>query len=165
MHRCLKLVVTTTLALTTGQAIAQTAPVPPPPDIGDPGVKAVPVPVPVPTPPPKYADQAARASSVPPGTPVHVLPAPASTVLSPEATPEVTIREEGDDSVQEYRVNGRLYMIRVVPKHGIPQTYIDSDGDGRLERPVGTRRGVAPVYYTLYQWDKPQAPAEATSTD
>lgn len=148
----------------SGFAAAQTAPVPPPPDIHDPGVgpaRAVTVPAPAAIPAP------ARAASVrvPPGTPVHEVPAGASTALPPEATPDVTIRQEGDDTVQEYRHNGQLYMIRVIPKHGIPQTYMDTDGDGRLERPPGTRRGVAPVYYTIYQWDKPPKPATSSSAD
>ena len=43
--------------------------------------------------------------------------------------------------------------VSIVPKDGIAQTYIDSDGDGRLEG--DPKEGpVKPVYYTLYQWNK-----------
>jgi hypothetical protein len=127
-------------------AMAQTTPVPPPPDIDDLGVAP-----------------AASAPPAPPAdAPVHVMPAPASTALPPEATPDVDIRHEGDDTIEEYRRNGQLYMVRIVPKHGVPQTFIDADGDGRLDR--NTREGpVAPVYYTIYQWGKPPKPAEASS--
>ncbi len=69
-----------------------------------------------------------------------------------EPAPTVTVRQQGDDAVEEYRRGGTVYMIRIVPKNGVPQTFLDVDGDGRLDR--DPREGpVAPVYYTLYQWD------------
>ena len=139
MSRAAKPMYTMAALLLAGSAVAwaQQAPVPPPPGIDDPGVQP--------------------AVSVPANTPVHVVPAPASTVLPPDATPDVNIRHEGDDTVEEYRRNGQLYMIRVVPKSGVPQVYMDTDGDGRLER--GPESGpVAPVYYKIYEWGKPPKP-------
>jgi Protein of unknown function (DUF2782). len=48
----------------------------------------------------------------------------ATTVMAaddaPTPEPDVTIRQEGDRTVQEYRVNGFLYAIKVIPKHGKP---------------------------------------------
>ena len=38
---------------------------------------------------------------------------------APSGEPDVTIRQEGDKTIQEYRVNGFLYAIKV-PKHGKP---------------------------------------------
>ncbi len=35
---------------------------------------------------------------------------------APSGEPDVTIRQEGDKTIQEYRVNGFLYAIKVVPK-------------------------------------------------
>lgn len=47
--------------------------------------------------------------------------------------PEVTIRRGTADTIKEYRVNGRLYMIQVIPKKGIPYFLVDTDGDGSLD--------------------------------
>lgn len=47
---------------------------------------------------------------------------------APNAEPEVTIRQEGDKTIQEYRVNGFLYAIKVVPKAGKPYFLVRSDG-------------------------------------
>ena len=34
----------------------------------------------------------------------------------------------------EYRVNGKLYMLKVTPPHGVPYYLIDEKGDGRMSR-------------------------------
>ena len=47
--------------------------------------------------------------------------------------PEVTIRRREDGVIEEYRVDGRLYMVRVMPAKGLPYYLIDQDGDGNLE--------------------------------
>jgi len=48
---------------------------------------------------------------------------------------DVTIRQEGDKTIQEYRVNGFLYAIKVVPKHGKPYFLVRADGsDGNFIR-------------------------------
>jgi len=54
--------------------------------------------------------------------------------------------------VQEYRQNGRLFMVRVDPKNGPPYYLYDDDGNGRLDRTDGDRR-FSPVYWTIYEWD------------
>lgn len=117
------------LALTfAGGAFAQNhkAEVPPPPDINDPGV------------------QPAPAASIP--------RLPSMRDPAGDTPPTVTVRKEGTDTVQEYRHNGQIYMIRIIPKHGVTQTFIDTNGDGKLE-PDPRQSKVAPVYFTLYQWD------------
>ena len=48
--------------------------------------------------------------------------------------PEVTILQRGGDRVEEYRMNGRLYMVKVTPPHGVPYYLIDQHGDGVLIR-------------------------------
>jgi len=51
----------------------------------------------------------------------------------PESSGEVTIQDAKGDIVEELRVNGQLYAVRVSPKHGAPYYLVDSDGDGNLE--------------------------------
>jgi hypothetical protein len=51
----------------------------------------------------------------------------------PTPEPDVTIVEREKDTVFEYRINGRLYMIKVVPVVGPPYYFVDQDGDGNME--------------------------------
>ncbi len=49
--------------------------------------------------------------------------------------PDVTIRTDGDKTIQEYRVNGFLYAIKITPKGGKPYFLVRADGsDGNFVR-------------------------------
>ena len=48
--------------------------------------------------------------------------------------PEVTIIKRGEDTVQEYRIRGKLYMIKVTPPHGVPYYLVDQEGNGVMTR-------------------------------
>ena len=50
-----------------------------------------------------------------------------------ELEPQITIRREEERVVEEYRMNGQLYMIKVTPKNAEPYYLVDADGDGQLE--------------------------------
>lgn len=107
------------------------APAPPPPDMDAPAVKAAP---------------AAKASA---GNEAKATEQVA-TDANGEPAPEVTVRKQGDDTVEEYRRDGRITMIRITGKAGVAQTYI-ANSDGKLVRDA--RQGpVDPVYFTVYQW-------------
>jgi hypothetical protein len=69
--------------------------------------------------------------------------------------PTVTIREEEDRRIEEYRMNGRVYMIKVTPKKGIPYYYMDTDGDGQLELDLDQQalNPVQPVHWKIKEWD------------
>jgi len=51
----------------------------------------------------------------------------------PESSGKVTIQGAKTNIVEELRVNGQLYAIRVSPSRGVPYYLVDSDGDGNLE--------------------------------
>ncbi|MDX5445440.1 MAG: DUF2782 domain-containing protein [Zoogloeaceae bacterium] len=61
-------------------------------------------------------------------------PPPPEGVEGDPVEPEVTILQRGGDEVQEYRVNGRLYMVKVTPPHGVPYYLVDLKGDGVMIR-------------------------------
>ena len=69
--------------------------------------------------------------------------------------PTVTIREEEERLIEEYRMNGQVYMVKITPKGGIPYYYIDTDGDGRLELDMDKQalNPVQPVYWKIAEWD------------
>jgi hypothetical protein len=68
--------------------------------------------------------------------------------------PTVTIREEKDRRIEEYRMNGQVYMVKVTPENGTPFYYIDADGDGKLELDVDKSAldPVQPVYWKVKEW-------------
>lgn len=47
--------------------------------------------------------------------------------------PEVTIIRREGAVIEEYRVNGRMFMVKITPSVGKPYYLIDRDGDGRME--------------------------------
>ncbi len=47
--------------------------------------------------------------------------------------PEVTIIRTEERTVEEYRINGQLYMVKVTPSKGVPYYLVDADGNGDLE--------------------------------
>src|SRR5918992_2992947 len=44
-------------------------------------------------------------------------PPPPGMELDPTLEPQVTIRKRGQDTIEEFRIRGRLYMIKVTPPH------------------------------------------------
>ncbi len=71
-----------------------------------------------------------------------------------QIVPTVTIREEDERMIEEYRLNGQVYMVKVTPKGGIPYYYIDTNGDGRLELDMdqSAMNPVQPVYWKVKEW-------------
>lgn len=54
--------------------------------------------------------------------------------------PEVTIVKRGSDTIEEYRINGELYMMKITPAHGVPYYLQREDRDGgwsRFDGPSG----------------------------
>jgi hypothetical protein len=48
--------------------------------------------------------------------------------------PQVTIIKQTDLTIEEYRANGKLYMIKITPKVGAPYYLVDDLGDGKFSR-------------------------------
>jgi Protein of unknown function (DUF2782) len=48
--------------------------------------------------------------------------------------PQVVITKQADQTIEEYRANGKLYMIKITPKHGAPYYLVDDRGDGKFAR-------------------------------
>lgn len=93
---------------------------------------------------------AEEALDTPPGlAPAPELPDLPEPVQSGETLePDITIIEKAQETVQEYRVNGRLYMVKVTPRRGAAYYLVDNDGDGQLE----TRTGDPAAEIVVPQW-------------
>jgi hypothetical protein len=75
------------------------------------------------------------ARSRPPGTAPLDEAAPARPLTESGAPePEVTTRTEGGQTFQEYRIKGKLYMVKVTPKHGKAYVLMDHKGDGTFSK-------------------------------
>lgn len=79
-------------------------------------------------------------------------PPPPGYELDPALEPQVTILKRGTDTVEEYRIGGRLYMVKVIPAHGPPFYLIDYQGDGRFTRQNSMDSGVRPPMWVIYQF-------------
>ena len=83
------------------------------------------------------AASAAAQQSRPPG--LEPLPAdalPPQVRIDPSLEPAITIIQRGGDKIEEFRVRGRLYMVRVTPPGGTPYVLIDHQGDGKFASPA-----------------------------
>jgi Protein of unknown function (DUF2782) len=83
---------------------------------------------------------------------LEALPPPALNASADEALddePAVTISTQSDLTIEEFRSNGRLYMIKVTPKIGLPYYLIDSMGDGKFARQESLDSGLRPPRWIL----------------
>jgi hypothetical protein len=79
---------------------------------------------------------------------------PAGVEVVDETVPEpaVTIVERERDTVYEYRIKGRLYMIKVVPQVGPPYYFVDQDGDGNMETRATDYTLIRVPHWVLATW-------------
>jgi hypothetical protein len=66
--------------------------------------------------------------------PIPEPPPPPAGSLNEALEPQVTITKRGEDKVEEFRMSGKLYMMKVTPPHGVPYYLIDNAGDGTWSR-------------------------------
>jgi len=57
---------------------------------------------------------------------------PAPTADGSGALPEITIVRRQGGSIDEYRLNDRVFMVKVMPGKGNAYYMVDTDGDGKL---------------------------------
>lgn len=79
-------------------------------------------------------------------------PIPPSVSGDATTQPEVTISRETGQTVEEYRANGKLYMIKVTPKHGAPYYLVDDRGDGKFSRQEGLDSGLRVPRWVLFSF-------------
>lgn len=67
--------------------------------------------------------------------------------------PDITIIRKGKDTIEEYRINGRLYMVKIKPSIGPPYYMVDTDGDGNMDvRRSDVQRDMSIPRWVLFSW-------------
>ena len=61
----------------------------------------------------------------------------------------VTIIKQSEQTVEEYRVGGKLYMIKITPKHGVAYYLVDERGDGKFVRQESLDSGLRPPRWVI----------------
>jgi hypothetical protein len=75
-----------------------------------------------------------------------------TTSSDEELQPEVTIVHRGKEIIEEYRVGGQLYMIKITPSNGVPYYLMDTDGDGSLETRRNDLENPSVVQWRIFTW-------------
>ena len=60
--------------------------------------------------------------------------------------------KRGTDTVEEYRVGNKLYMLKVTPASGTSYYLIDEKGDGRMTRMETFDFGLRPPMWVIHSW-------------
>lgn len=83
-------------------------------------------------------------------TQVEPPPPPAMQTFDPALEPQVTIRQTQRGTESEYRIRGKLYMVKVVPAAGgEPYYLLDQKGDGNFIRADNVGPSVQPPMWVV----------------
>lgn len=82
----------------------------------------------------------------------EVPPPPPGVNLEADLEPQVTITKKGEDKVEEYRINGRLYMMKVTPANGPSYYLVDEEGKGDWARRDTIGPNIKPPMWLIKSW-------------
>ena len=80
------------------------------------------------------------------------LPPPPGYEPDPSLEPQVTIYKRGTDTIEEYRLNGRVYMVKITPTTGKPYYLVDNIGNGKFVRFDDYDTGLRPPTWVILQF-------------
>jgi len=66
--------------------------------------------------------------------------------------PAVTIIKQTEQTVEEFRAGGKLYMIKITPKVGAPYYLLDDRGDGKFVRQESLDSGFRVPRWILFKF-------------
>jgi hypothetical protein len=79
-------------------------------------------------------------------------PPPPEIANDPDLEPQVTIVRRPTETIEEYRVNGRLTMIKVIPKTGRPYYLVANGTDGTFVRRDSLDTGIIVPMWLLFSF-------------
>lgn len=77
---------------------------------------------------------------------------PPELELDPSLEPEITIREGKDEMIEEYRVNGELYMIKITPRIGKPYYLVNRRRATGMTHPGDMGSGISVPMWEIYRF-------------
>jgi hypothetical protein len=83
---------------------------------------------------------------------LQALPPPTLNANEEIDEPQVTITKQTEQTIEEYRIGGKLYMIKVTPKMGKPYFLVDDRGDGKFARQESLDSGFRPPRWVILQF-------------
>ncbi len=94
------------------------------------------------------------AADVPPQLEPLPEPPEAPEEYAPDAAaePQVTIIKRGEETIEEYRVNGELYMQKITPSHGVSYYLVKETVDGGWSRLDGPGERIAVPNWVLFRF-------------
>ena len=85
--------------------------------------------------------------------PVEDIPQPPNIKdADPAKDIKVTTRQSGSDTIEEYRIGGRMYKQRVQPAAGPAYFLIDEKGEGKFIRVDGPDLKASVPMWVLFTW-------------
>lgn len=86
--------------------------------------------------------------------PLPVVPPPPPEMEPFDAAlePQVTIVRNDKETREEFRIKGKLYMIKVTPVVGKPYYLVDRQGDGVMVESEINPNPVRPPMWVIHSW-------------
>lgn len=79
-------------------------------------------------------------------------PPPGMEAFDAALEPQVTIVKSETETREEFRANGKLYMVKVTPAVGKPYYLIDHKGDGNFIESSIPGPTVKPPMWVIHSW-------------
>jgi hypothetical protein len=127
-------------------------PVQAPPTLDDPSGAAVTLPTPQAQAKTAVTDNPATAAEKAAESPP--LPPEVQAAADAAELPVVTVRQDGADTIEEYRKHGKLYFVRVLSDNGPAKYYVNDPAQvpPDMRQITGPSGVVQPVYFKLFDW-------------
>lgn len=96
---------------------------------------------------PVWAQQAA-----PQPLPAVPPPPPGMEAFDAALEPQVTIIRSEKETREEFRIQGKLYMVKVTPSVGKPYYLVDQKGNGQFVEADIAQHPVRPPMWVIHSW-------------
>jgi len=99
---------------------------------------------------PVWAQQTTPADAQP--LPAVPPPPPGMEAFDAALEPQVTIIKNDKETREEFRLNGKLYMVKVTPEGGKPYYLVDHKGDGNFIEANMVGAVTKPPMWVIHSW-------------